>query len=878
MTPKGQSSLHVNVLDHGFFNASSNWRFEAPGTYEIMVEVYAAKQAYPTNTKVHFSALTDAQNSVEFFWDFGDFTSARNMLKTITKQYNEPGSLGEFPVEVTVFNLVSRASLRRPIFVVDTHCQPPPVKNMGPHTIQVPRHEGIRLGVTYESEFDCDTVASGGVQYTWTLFDSLGEAFPLSRVETHRQSLVTVVGSAVYSNYRVKLQVVETPPVAIVQGGTNVFINNRNSTVIVLDGTQSYDPDYPHSTARKVSVEIQNPQVNWDQPLSVRAFCDECTLPSLDLIHYTWSLFLVNASSRPVNDVKEEEEGMSLWPDPQFDAGDEGSDLVDLRPAAAVLQQTLLDLPRDTVPRQIFETYTHTVTISIEIRSSIHGGTTRPCPVTVTVQPHFVRNTSCSDPGLKLSQAVLRSLSSGFVNGVVSLNYIGIVADIVNRLSLEPALNTQPLGFLPGGVGHVALLNADFESAYRWRKTKAGYSLRVKSSRCVSWEPLTGTWSHYCKTISARTSSSVNCSVSYNWTVLCVLLLGVAFYVGALVWSLKSGVGSGQRRVHFLSDNLPHEMYHYAVTLHTGLCSAAQLSAKLLRLKVCDYMADFHPWISLYSCSKLHQRLSLCVLLWLGYACAGTVTISQLLKARQRQRYLRLVRPPSLTELRKSRYNIKRERLICETVWEWFVFASLLSLMLCVANGSFSSDYHNLNSAVKKHFIRAMAGFKLKQLESKQWLGRRTVVLKVHFTLYSPAPNLFTSVTLTVKQSVLGVLLPSAQTQSVPVVATLCYWYYVVLACKLLFLILLLLRLCHHILSLGEKGMLRYSKIPGNWLEVGVFVVAVLFYVYGLYRTALVSEVAEKLRRQNSETHIDLSELATTDQVRITGILLHTSC
>ncbi|KAK7879411.1 hypothetical protein WMY93_030747 [Mugilogobius chulae] len=89
---------------------------------------------------------------------------------------------------------------------------------------------------------------------------------------------------------------------------------------------------------------------------------------------------------------------------------------------------------------------------------------------------------------------------------------------------------------------------------------------------------------------------------------------------------------------------------------------------------------------------------------------------------------------------------------------------------------------------------------------------------------------------------------------------------YAVTVCKILFLIVLFVRLWDHILFLSEKGLLRYSKVPHNWLEVGVFIVATVYYIYGTYRTVLVSEVAELLQRQNSKTHIDFSQLASWDQ------------
>lgn len=61
---------------------------------------------------------------------------------------------------------------------------------------------------------------------------------------------VQVVGSVVYSNYSVRVQVIPSPPVAFVQGGTNIFINNRNITAVTLDAQRSYDPDFPTNPVR----------------------------------------------------------------------------------------------------------------------------------------------------------------------------------------------------------------------------------------------------------------------------------------------------------------------------------------------------------------------------------------------------------------------------------------------------------------------------------------------------------------------------------------------------------------------------------------------------------------------------------------------------
>uniref|UniRef100_A0A673BEL3 Uncharacterized protein n=1 Tax=Sphaeramia orbicularis TaxID=375764 RepID=A0A673BEL3_9TELE len=409
-----------------------------------VVRIHAAKQAHPTNTDITLLALTDVSDlwSSSGTWRLqllikptGQMSSCRYNVTVVMSSggmsftsevfplnvqrvvklnrlvhrasvlqnhtFGDGSSksglsteqhvfhrTGEFIMEVKVSNLVSSASLTSHIFVVDRPCQPPPVKNMGPFKIQVRRYEVIRLGVTYETEVDCD--APGGLYYSWTLYDSVGRVFPLLLIDTHRQSLilpshhlhydtytatarVQVVGSIVYSNYSVRVQVMPSPPIAIIDGGTNIFINNRNTTIVTLDGRRSYDPDFPlnpvsltwtckpvssiisscfdqlvpasspvltfpasflkhnfdqfrftltiHSGERSASSETfltiksnlkgkvsvycplcRGDQVNWDQSFSISASCEDCDI-SPKLIQFSWSLFLVNASSKPVIEI-----------------------------------------------------------------------------------------------------------------------------------------------------------------------------------------------------------------------------------------------------------------------------------------------------------------------------------------------------------------------------------------------------------------------------------------------------------------------------------------------------------------------------------------------------------------------------------------------
>ncbi|XP_044033057.1 polycystic kidney disease 1 like 1 [Siniperca chuatsi] len=383
-------------------------RYHKPGRYDVVVVMSSGRtsvssdvfplvvqRAVKLNRLLHQASVLQNQTvmvscrvnvgtDVTFLWGFGD-GSSRPGQSTEQHIFHRTG---EFRVKVTASNLVSSASLSSHIFVVDRPCQPPPVKNMGPLRLQVRRYEVIHLGVTYETEVDCDI--SGDLDYTWTLFDSAGRVFPLPLIDTHRQSLVLpshllhydtytaiarvqVVGSVVYSNYSVRVQVIPSPPVAFIQDGTNVFINSKNMTVVTLDGQRSFDPDFPvnpvsfswtckpvssitsscfhhdvptsspvlvfpasflkhnfdqfqftltiHSGERSASSETfltltsnmigkvpvycpqcQGDQVNWDQSFSVTALCEGCGIAP-KYIQYTWSLYLVNASFKPVIEV-----------------------------------------------------------------------------------------------------------------------------------------------------------------------------------------------------------------------------------------------------------------------------------------------------------------------------------------------------------------------------------------------------------------------------------------------------------------------------------------------------------------------------------------------------------------------------------------------
>nr|XP_033786352.1 polycystic kidney disease protein 1-like 1 isoform X2 [Geotrypetes seraphini] len=214
------------------------------------------------NTTATFECRISSGTNVTYLWSFGDGTLrlGKNIAYHI---YNREG---EFTVEVRCFNNISSAVLTKQIFVVRQPCQPPPVKHMGPLKLQVCRYQTVQLGVTFEAEILCNI--SQGLLYIWSLIRSDGLKVLLHpTVDNRKQTIlfpsyfldygnytaiarVHIVGSVVYSNYTVPLEVSASSPVSVISGATHLFLSKSSTTLISLNGSGSYDPDYPESDLR----------------------------------------------------------------------------------------------------------------------------------------------------------------------------------------------------------------------------------------------------------------------------------------------------------------------------------------------------------------------------------------------------------------------------------------------------------------------------------------------------------------------------------------------------------------------------------------------------------------------------------------------------
>ncbi|KAG9283274.1 polycystic kidney disease 1 like 1, partial [Astyanax mexicanus] len=267
------------------------------------------------DTPVIFNCRINAGSEVSYLWDFGDETQQVGK----NTEHHLFNRTGEFMVKVTVFNLVSAASLKGHLFVVFEPCQPPPVKNMGPSKIQVWRYQSVSLAVTFESQIQCNI--SRGLLYTWTLYNPAGLQLHVPHIQTDRQDLelpkyllqygtykavakVQIVGSIVYSNYSVQIEVMSSPPVSIINGGTNVFISRNNNSIITLDGQKSYDPDFPDNLMSYRwrchlvnSVERSCFRENIPDTSAVLTFPASALQPDCDLFKFTLTVHSANRSS-----------------------------------------------------------------------------------------------------------------------------------------------------------------------------------------------------------------------------------------------------------------------------------------------------------------------------------------------------------------------------------------------------------------------------------------------------------------------------------------------------------------------------------------------------------------------------------------------------
>ncbi|XP_035981647.1 polycystic kidney disease 1 like 1 [Fundulus heteroclitus] len=323
-------------------------------------------------------------------------------------------------------------------------------------------------------------------------------------------------------------------------------------------------------------------------------------------------------------------------------------------------------------------------------------------------------------------------------------------------------------------------------------------------------------------------------------------------------------------------------------------------------------------------------------------------SVERLLRARQRARLLRLARPPTPAELRRTRRKRRREALIQETLRDSLLCAVMLLLTAFIISGSSVEQHQSLNEAVKRHFTgksysvngikthedwwkwtqsvlldslyqessakteqphvligepvvqkrdfsrlcrnptlanqqtregpcpeeaatvsfgrtKSEAASKLKSLRTSSWVGRRTVALKVQFAVYSPAPRLFSSVSLVAERRPDGALLTSASVRSVRVLHSPALRDHVATVCQLLFLFLSLLQASIRASSAAQQGLMGCWRRPSTWLDAVLLAVTLVCYGCFIRRSSVIVDVARLLQTQH-RGHVDVGAVANWEQ------------
>lgn len=76
--------------------------------------------------------------------------------------------------------------------------------------------------------------------------------------------------------------------------------------IITHDGSRVSDCIVHSSKVSLRCSQRRGDQLNWDQPFTVSASCDQCDAAPRQ-IHFSWSLYLVQAASKPVLEGNKDE-------------------------------------------------------------------------------------------------------------------------------------------------------------------------------------------------------------------------------------------------------------------------------------------------------------------------------------------------------------------------------------------------------------------------------------------------------------------------------------------------------------------------------------------------------------------------------------------
>lgn len=205
---------------------------------------------------ISFFALIDGGSDLVFMWNFGDDSEGIRVAKS-RKEVYEYNVEGRFMVQVTVFNNISQVSAKLPVLVRKLECARPRV------TLIQEQAEILKSRPNYfEASVTLNDCVSYKTNYLWEIFMDPGckerKVFLNGAVDVTTPLLILPKHTLDLGDYCLKFttrfegtplqhyktagfSVVSSPLVPLIKGGSFQIWSIQQD--LILDGTDSYDPD-----------------------------------------------------------------------------------------------------------------------------------------------------------------------------------------------------------------------------------------------------------------------------------------------------------------------------------------------------------------------------------------------------------------------------------------------------------------------------------------------------------------------------------------------------------------------------------------------------------------------------------------------------------
>ncbi|KAK3528632.1 hypothetical protein QTP70_006346 [Hemibagrus guttatus] len=256
---------------------------------------------------VTFFALDDGGSDLLFNWNFGDDNKGIRVTKT-NKEVYKYNVEGRFMVQVTAFNNISQVSAQFPVLVRKLECTLPHITLIQEHAKVLKSRSNY-----FEASVDLNDCASYKTNYLWEIFmdpdcmekkvflnGSVDVTTPLLTLPKHTLEVgdyclkftTRFEGTPLHNYKTTGFSVVNSPLVPLIKGGSFQIWSTQKD--LILDGTESYDPD---ATVQQVDLlefrwKITVVEVHEAEVLPVTVKCVSCRLVFSSSVSYSHPLAL----------------------------------------------------------------------------------------------------------------------------------------------------------------------------------------------------------------------------------------------------------------------------------------------------------------------------------------------------------------------------------------------------------------------------------------------------------------------------------------------------------------------------------------------------------------------------------------------------------